>query len=263
MSELAATIARPAGGPSAPSAAPARIAGLDGLRALAVLAVIAYHAVPAAVPGGFAGVDVFFVISGFLITRLLLAERDATGGMRVLRFWMRRARRLLPALAVLVVVVATVAGLIGGDVTVGLGRQLFGGVTFSSNWGAIAADASYFGASAAEPFRHLWSLAVEEQFYLAWPLILAACVFLMSRGGTMLLLGGTAVLLAGGMAVLDLVGVDRSRLYFGTDIHAFGLLLGAVTALATGGSLAAAIKFLLDRGATDVTAICILAAPEG
>jgi peptidoglycan/LPS O-acetylase OafA/YrhL len=115
-----------------------RLAGLDGLRAIAVIAVVAFHLLPNAIPGGGLGVDVFFVISGFLITGLLLAEREKTGRIRLRSFWARRARRLLPALAILVVVCSSAALIFGGDVLVGIGRQVFGAATFSSNWLAIA-----------------------------------------------------------------------------------------------------------------------------
>src|SRR3546814_73481 len=117
------------------SSRPARFAGLDGLRAIAVALVIAYHLFPDWVfAGGFVGVDVFFVISGFLITTLLLAERDRTGSVSLSGFWKRRARRLLPALAVVVTVCASLAWLIGGDVLARLGMQILGAATFSYNW---------------------------------------------------------------------------------------------------------------------------------
>src|SRR5690554_3117416 len=111
--------------------------------------------------GGYLGVDVFFVISGFLITALLLAEHRESGGIRLGEFWRRRARRLLPALVLLVLVSCAVALLVGGDPLLGLGRQVIGAATFSSNWLFIADGASYFTATAPELFRNLWSLAVE------------------------------------------------------------------------------------------------------
>ena len=125
------------------SAAPAvptrtRIAGLDGLRALAVLAVIAYHFLPGGFVGGYVGVDVFFVISGFLITGLLVRERSRTGRIRLRAFWGRRARRLLPPLLLVVSGCSAAAFFVGGDVIVGLGGQVLGAATFSSNWLSIA-----------------------------------------------------------------------------------------------------------------------------
>jgi hypothetical protein len=157
-----------------------RYAGLDGLRALAVVLVVVYHLFPGWVlHSGFVGVDVFFVISGFLITSLLLREHDRTGRIALLAFWTRRARRLLPALAVVVTVSASAAWLVGGDVLLGLGRQVLGAITFSSNWASLSAGASYFAGTQPELLRNLWSLAVEEQFYVLWPPLLP--VFLLLR----------------------------------------------------------------------------------
>src|SRR5688572_28395480 len=146
---------------TAPAVRPAaRFAGLDGLRAIAVILVVLYHLFPPAVlPGGFIGVDVFFVISGFLITSLLLREHDATGRIRLGSFWVRRARRLLPALAAVVAVCSTLAWLVGGDVLVRIGTQIAGVATFSYNWLSIAAGGGYFAAATPELFRNFWSLA--------------------------------------------------------------------------------------------------------
>ena len=217
---------------STPSAA--RFAGLDGLRAIAVSLVVVYHLFPA-VPlrGGFVGVDVFFVISGFLITSLLL--RPAPAGQRMPRrlfeFWRRRARRLLPALAVVVAVCASLAWLVGGDVLVGMGRQVLGAATFSYNWLAVAVGTDYFAATTPEVFRNVWSLAVEEQFYLLWPLLLPLVLLLPRRWMrvTLALVGAAAS--AVWMAVL-VSGGEVTRGYFGTDSHAFGLLLGIALAFA-------------------------------
>src|SRR5690554_7040786 len=163
----------PVAAPATSSATPhaPRFAGLDGLRAIAVLTVILYHLAPNAMPGGFLGVDIFFVISGFLITSLLLSDHGGSGRIRLGHFWRRRARRLLPALGVLLLVCCTAAWALGGDVLVGLGNQVLGATTFSSNWLSIAADRSYFDETTPELLRNLWSLAVEEQFYLLWPLV--------------------------------------------------------------------------------------------
>ncbi len=167
---------------TAPRPTAARYAGLDGLRAVAVILVVVYHLFgPALLPGGFLGVDVFFVISGFLITSLLLREIAATGGIRLGEFWRRRARRLLPALLVVLAVCTSIAGLIGGDILSGLGWQVLGALTFSYNWLALAGDTGYFAATTTELFRNVWSLAVEEQFYLLWPLILPLFLLLPRR----------------------------------------------------------------------------------
>jgi len=225
--------------PRAPSAAwraapevatPFRVAGLDGVRAIAVTLVILFHLTPGTTIGGYLGVDIFFVVSGFLITTLLLRERAETGGIRLGAFWSRRARRLLPALAVLVLVCCTAAWAIGGDVLVGLGLQVFGAATFSSNWLLLAAGSSYFGDTVPELFRNLWSLAVEEQFYLVWPLLLVLVLVRMPRPLRLALVGLLATASAVAMAVIYTPS-DPNRVYYSTDTHAFGLAIGAFLAL--------------------------------
>ncbi len=214
------------------------LAGLDGLRAVAVLAVIGYHFLPDIVIGGYVGVDVFFVISGFLITGLLIRERIVTGGISLPRFWARRARRLLPALALVVLVTTAAAAFVatffnGGDVLVGLGAQVLGAATFSSNWLFLAEGASYFDATTPELFRNLWSLAVEEQFYLLWPVAMLLLLLVKWPWLRAALAGSAAVASAVAMALL--AGTDATRVYYGTDTHSFGLALGA------------ALAFLVDR----------------
>lgn len=209
-----------------------RLAGLDGLRAFAVIAVIAFHLTPAVMPGGALGVDVFFVISGFLITGLLLRERESTGRLNLGHFWVRRARRLLPALAAVVVACGTAAVIIGGDLMVGLGRQILGAATFSSNWLALGTSGDYFADDAPELFRNLWSLAVEEQFYLVWPLLLLALLLFTRRRSRLLVLALAAVASAAAMGIILAVTDDATRVYYGTDTHFFGLALGALLAVA-------------------------------
>ncbi len=209
---------------------PFRVAGLDGLRAVAVTVVILFHLSPGTTVGGYLGVDVFFVISGFLITSLLLRERADSGRVRLRAFWARRARRLLPALGILVLVCCSCAALIGGDVLVGLGLQVLGAATFSSNWLLLATGTSYFGESVPELFRNLWSLAVEEQFYLIWPLLIALVLFRMPRWLRVSCVAFLAVGSAVAMAVLW-TPADSTRVYYGTDTHAFGLAIGGVLAL--------------------------------
>ncbi len=223
---------------SAPRAAPApgrgsagsRIPGLDGLRAVAVIAVVVYHLAPAALPGGYLGVDVFFVVSGFLITTLLLRELDTRGRLSLPAFWTRRARRLLPALGVVVVASVLVARLVDGDLLVGIGRQVLGAATFTTNWWEIAAGVSYFDERQPELLQPLWSLAIEEQFYLLWPALLVVGVVALRswRRLAAVVLGGGA---ASAVAMAVLVTLDEpTRVYYGTDTHAFGLLLGAAAA---------------------------------
>ncbi|ANC31071.1 acyltransferase family protein [Isoptericola dokdonensis] len=211
-----------------------RVVGLDALRALAVLLVVAYHVAPAALPGGFVGVDVFFVVSGFLITTLLLRELSGTRRIRLREFWRRRARRLLPALAVVVVVSVLAARVVAPDLLVGVGRQVLGAATFSTNWLEVAAGQSYFDATQPVLFQTFWSLAVEEQFYLVWPLLLVLLIVLTptTRSRVRVVAVGAAAS-AVAMAVLLDPG-DPTRVYYGTDTHAFGLLLGAAAALHRG-----------------------------
>ncbi|WP_223691787.1 acyltransferase family protein [Leifsonia poae] len=221
----------PATAAARPVVAARRYAGLDGLRAFAVSVVLVYHLFPGVLPGGFIGVDVFFVISGFLITSLLLREHTGTGRIDLRRFWVRRARRLVPAIVVLVLVCSSAALLIGGDVLVGLGRQVLGAATFSANWLSIAAHASYFSQDSPELFRHLWSLAVEEQFYLLWPLVLVALALVRPWWARLAIVSTVAVASALAMALLYTPGGDPTRVYFGSDTHSFGLAAGAALAI--------------------------------
>src|SRR5919199_5631129 len=149
--------------------------GLDGLRALAVIAVLLYHAEVGWMPGGFLGVEVFFVISGYLITALLLTEWRQRGRIDFKAFWMRRARRLLPALYLLLVVTLAFAVVFLPDEVAGLRDDAIAAFGYVTNWYLILGHKSYF-ATVGRPslLQHLWSLAVEEQFYVLWPLLLTA-----------------------------------------------------------------------------------------
>ncbi len=205
--------------------------GIDALRAIAVLAVFLYHAGVGWMPGGFLGVDVFFVISGYLITSLLLSERRRTGGVRLGQFWLRRARRLLPAVGVLIAVTMIVAAIVEPGRLPALRGDAISSLAYFANWHFIFAHQSYFDQfQRPSLFRHLWSLSVEEQFYLFWPLAFAAGMSLLGR--KRLAVG----VLAGAVASLALMWVlfdptDASRVYYGTDTHAAGLLLGVALAL--------------------------------
>jgi peptidoglycan/LPS O-acetylase OafA/YrhL len=214
---------------------PTRFAGLDGLRALAVVLVVLFHVLPGALPGGGLGVDIFFVLSGFLITGLLVDERATQGRIRFGAFWARRARRLVPALVVLLLACTGAALAFGGDVLVGIGRQVLGAATFSSNWLAIASGTSYFTGTTPELFRNLWSLSVEEQFYLVWPFVVVLVVFIKRRWVRFTLFVTVAAASAVWMVLSFSPKVDPTRVYYGTDTHSLGLALGAALAVATAG----------------------------
>ncbi|WP_324649671.1 acyltransferase family protein [Georgenia sp. H159] len=224
-----ATPRRPATGRTTPQAG--HIHGLDGLRAIAVGAVLVYHLRPTSLPGGFLGVDVFFVISGFLITTLLLRELGKRGRLDLPQFWLRRARRLLPALVSVVLLSVSLAAVVGGDLLVNIGRQVLGVLTFSNNWLEIGAGASYFAQTSPLLFVNFWSLAVEEQFYLLWPvaLVVLVAVTRASRHRVWVALG-LAAASAALMAVLFTPGEDATRVYYGTDTHLFGLMIGVALA---------------------------------
>ena len=212
--------------------------GLDGLRALAVLAVIAYHEQFAWAPGGLLGVGVFFTLSGFLITSILISQWARLGGIKLGDFWLHRARRLLPALFVMLAVVTawvTVADRARLD---SLRTAVGAAAAYFSNWFLIARNQSYFARFAPPaPLDHLWSLAVEEQFYLLWPLLLLAGLIAARKlhTATAWLIVPTALLTAASvyeMVTLYQPGLDPTRVYEGTDTRAFGLLIGAMLAMA-------------------------------
>jgi len=210
-----------------------RAPGFDGLRALAVLAVMAFHEQFAAVPGGFLGVDVFFVLSGYLITDLLVAHWQRRGRLDLRGFWIRRARRLLPALAVVLVTVTAAAAVIEPDQLGQLRPALVAAATYSSNWWQVWHHQPYFMMFGPPPLlKHLWSLAIEEQFYLAWPLILAlvlACSRRRRTRAAVAWLGAAVSALV--MAAAYAPGADPARVYYGTDTHGTALLIGTAVAL--------------------------------
>ena len=209
---------------------PVYLPALDGLRALSVAAVVAFHL--GRLHGGFIGVDIFFVISGFLITRLLLAERERSGLVDLVHFWGRRFKRLLPALLVVITAVVVAArwwmpSWRWSD----LRTDALATLAYVANWRFVFSGQSYFSEGVVpSPLRHAWSLAIEEQFYVLWPLIVLGILKLVERRYRLVLLvvsGVGALLSAGWMAVSVGLGTDLSRLYYGTDTRAFALLAGA------------------------------------
>ena len=218
------------------------IPALDGLRGLAVVAVVLYHFVPDLVPAGFIGVDVFLVLSGFLITSLALDEVDRTSSMSATGFFGRRARRLLPAAIATIVIVVVVARLLDhGSVASGLRGQAVASLVYVANWWSIAQNNSYQAAFGAEsPLNHFWSLAVEEQFYLIFPIALIGTIALLRRRIGLHRLAHVALIAAivGALASCALMwslrepGTDPSRVYFGTDTRSQALFVGIAIACA-------------------------------
>ncbi|HEY0485900.1 MAG TPA: acyltransferase, partial [Mycobacteriales bacterium] len=209
------------------------VPALDGVRALAVVAVLLFHGGVAAARGGFLGVDAFFVLSGYLITSLLLAEHARTGTIALTAFWGRRARRLLPALLVLVAFTA-VAGhaTLAPDELARLRGDALAALLYVANWRMIAHGTGYFDTTAAPSLlQHTWSLAIEEQFYLLWPLVLLLVLGGRRRPLPALCLAGIG-LSAVAAAVLGAPGHDVGRAYYGTDTRAASLLIGALLAAA-------------------------------
>jgi peptidoglycan/LPS O-acetylase OafA/YrhL len=218
--------------PARPGPSGRRLAGLDGLRALAIVAVLAFHLDPSWLPGGFLGVDVFFVVSGFLITTLLVRERSERGTVDLPGFWSRRARRLLPALLVCVPASVLLARLSEGDLLVGVGRQVLGAATFTSNWLEIGAGTDYFAATSPQLLMNLWSLSVEEQFYLLWPLAVLALLAFTRRPATRAVVALALAVLSSALMAVRLDTDSPTRVYYGTDTHVMGLMLGAALAFA-------------------------------
>ena len=219
---------------SAKELAPARpksryIPALDGLRTLAVVAVVLYHLNLTWAQGGLLGVTVFFVLSGYLITRLLINEVSKTGRIDLKSFWIRRIRRLFPAVVTVVVVTCALCTIFNHVMLTKMRPDILPSLLFFNNWWQIAQDVSYFNALGdPSPLTHFWSLAIEEQFYLVWPPLLLAMVSMhMSKPSTRRVVLGLAAVSAIAMMVLYNPAADPSRVYYGTDTRVFSLLLGA------------------------------------
>ena len=210
--------------------------GLDGLRAIAVGAVVAYHVGLGWAQGGLLGVGVFFTLSGYLITDLLLGQQEITDKLQLTDFWLRRARRLLPALFVMLAVVTAWVTLLDRSQLPAIRGAVVASAGYVSNWWLIAQHSSYFAQfGPPSPLGHLWSLAVEEQFYLIWPWLLWLGLRLRRKHpGTDTRLAAATLLLAAAsavtMALLYRPGYDPTRVYEGTDTRAFALLIGSALA---------------------------------
>ena len=216
-----------------------RVAALDGLRAVSLVIIVGFHFGAGWLQGGFFGLDIFYVLSGYLITGLLVSEYGKRGHIKLSAFWLRRARRLLPALLIVLVAVTLMVRFVEPagqypDFRMSALSALF----YFSNWQQIAVNANYFVATgAASPLTHTWSLAVEEQFYLVWPLVVLAVMGLsktFARGLRALLILSLAGVVASAteMALLYGAGANITRLYFGTDTHAQPVLVGSAMACA-------------------------------
>jgi len=209
--------------------------GIDGLRALAVAGVVMFHLPAMGLVGGYLGVDLFLVISGYLITALLVAEADGTGRIRLGAFWMRRIRRLVPALVVMLAGVVVWMALVDWSLVRRTRTMFAASLGYAANWYEAAVHfnpADPLGRSGV--LEHMWSLALEEQFYLVWPLVLAGAIVLVGiRRGALL---GGVVLGAAGSCVLAWAlfnsGGDVTRIYYGTDTRAVALLVGIALAVA-------------------------------
>lgn len=205
--------------------------GLDGLRALAVLAVLLYHISPNQFIGGYIGVDLFFVISGFLITyRNLQNIQNPNKTFTLKNFWLRRARRLIPALVLVILVCVPIGAIIYPDILVGAFRQVAGALTYSTNWVEIIHGSNYFDQANPSLFKNFWSLAVEEQFYIIWPPLLLLLLSRRLKNSQLVTIVATiavaSMVLMGVLAAPD----NYTRVYYGTDTHCFGLAMGIIFA---------------------------------
>jgi len=212
--------------------------GLDGVRALAVLAVVVYHIGTTSydlqpLRGGYLGVDLFFVLSGYLITSLLVVEARQSGRISIRKFYERRARRLLPALYTLLLAIGAIGAIWLPQQAAKLRGDLISALSYVTNWWLISERSSYFGnGDRPRLLTHLWSLAVEEQFYVIWPLVLILVVRMRARRASLLSALVLAILVSTllGLALYD-PWLDPSRVYYGTDTRALAPLIGAALAV--------------------------------
>jgi len=236
--------------------------GVDGLRALAVAAVFIFHAGATWLPGGFLGVDVFLVISGYLITALLLAEQRRSGRIDLKRFWIRRVRRLIPALLVMIGGTLTAMVILHSGEVARLKGAVLSSLGYVTNWYFVVADVPYFQRfERPNVFLHLWSLAVEEQFYLLWPMVAALVVVVIGLRPWVLGLIAFAGVVAStwwGWHMYDPYELPW-RIYYGTDTRAVGLLVGVVGAILLSPARLTPIASRLGRVLLDVVGLLALA----
>lgn len=210
------------------------VPGIDGLRALSVLAVIAYHLNLNWAEGGLLGVGIFFVISGYLITDQIITQWERHRRLNLLDFWVRRARRLLPAMIVMLFVVALWLLIIEPSRLYGLKGDFMSSLFYLNNWWLIFHNVSYFESfGPPSPIGHLWSLSIEGQFYILWPIVLIIVMKIARRRGKLIVwIMVCAAVSALAMALIYVPGTDPSRVYYGTDTRVFALLIGAALAVA-------------------------------
>ncbi|MFC6260181.1 acyltransferase family protein [Levilactobacillus fujinensis] len=204
------------------------ISGFDGIRTLAVLGVIIYHLAPSTLQGGYLGVPIFFVVSGYLITYLLIQEWDTKNSIDVLGFYGRRLKRLYPALVTMLLGTTAYITLFQRDLLVNIRSTVMTNLIYGYNWFEINHGQSYFNRFSGEsPFTHLWSLSIEGQFYLVWPVVvILLLLFIRKRSRILTILLTVAVLSALGMALMY-DPANTNRVYYGTDTRMFAILLGA------------------------------------
>jgi peptidoglycan/LPS O-acetylase OafA/YrhL len=242
--------------------------GLDGLRGIAVLAVLGFHAGIEHFVGGYLGVEVFFALSGFLITTLLLDEFGARGRIDLRAFWSRRARRILPALFLVVAITGVLWAFVGtATQRAALPDNVLAAFAFGSNWHEIATGTGYLAAnSVPSPLLHTWSIAIEEQWYLLWPLVILG-VFALLRRTRRALMIGAGLCVAGAAASCGLMaylaGGNTGRAYYGTDTRAAALLVGAALAFAFCHGESARAKWLWSRTASRTVTVLAAVALTG
>ncbi|SCS54075.1 acyltransferase family protein [Staphylococcus caeli] len=205
--------------------------GLDGLRAIAVIGIIIYHLNKQWLSGGFLGVDTFFVISGYLITSLLLYEFESNGAIDLKAFWLRRFKRLIPAVFVLVFTVTLTTLIFKPEQIISIKQDAFAAIFYVSNWWYIATDVNYFEQFAFMPLKHLWSLAIEEQFYICFPIVIVVLLLTVKKYRNISLIFWIVSLISlAFMIYIAQPHMHHSRVYFGTDTRLQTMLLGVILA---------------------------------